>query len=168
MIYMFHQSAPGTGPKCSLIIHSIGNKFGSQPPIVLKKRDWLHSTGKYYTISTLLRCFLFKIGKEDTDMCSLCNVTDDPDHFFFECVKTKLIWHHANQVILSTLNKRITLSVEHVLFHYHKDIKEEINKFINLVICVGKMCISRFRYGDHPCLISLFKRELRLRKILPD
>jgi len=109
---------------------------------------------------------LHKMGKEESNLCNICNVIDYADHFFFSCVRTKPIWLFANHVISDKLNEQFRLTVENVLFNYNNEIYDERTKFINYVIAIGKVCISKFRYGDHPCLLFLFEQELRLRGLI--
>ena len=113
------------------------------------------------------RALLYKMGKEESDLCSTCNIIDNQDHFFFDCIKIKQIWALANHIITDKLNQQFKLSVEDVLFNYNINICDDRSKFINLIIAIGKMCISKFKYGDHPCLLFLFERELRLRGLIP-
>ena len=48
--------------------------------------------------------------------------------------------------------------------HYQPiDILEEHNKYINRLIIIGKLCISKSKYGKHPHLLFLFKKELNIR-----
>ena len=107
------------------------------------------------------------MGKENSNICNSCNVVDYLEHFFCDCIKTKPIWVYATNVIRNKLNIRnFTLSVENIMFNINSDIHDNNSRFINYVIVIGKMCISKFRYGDHPCLLFLFERELRLRGLL--
>ena len=39
------------------------------------------------------------------------------------------------------------------------------NAFINKLIIIAKLCVSKFKYGNHPNLILLFLQELRLRNV---
>ena len=114
------------------------------------------------------KVLLCKMGKEDTNLCNSCNAVDHPEHFFFHCTKTTPIWEFAKRVITQRLGKNFRLSVENVLFNYHNDITSARSKYINYVICVGKMCIGKFRYGGHPCLLFLFRQELRMRGLVCD
>ena len=75
-------------------------------------------------------------------------------------------WFLADKIIAEKINKHFRLSVENILFNFDKDIYDVNSKYINYVIAVGKMCIGKFRYGDHPCLLFLFERELRLRGLI--
>ena len=113
------------------------------------------------------KVLLHKMGKENSNICNSCNVVDYLEHFFCDCIKTKPIWVYATNVIRNKLNiSNFTLSVENIMFNINSDIHDNNSKFINYVIVIGKMCISKFRYGDHPCLLFLFERELRLRGLL--
>jgi hypothetical protein len=112
------------------------------------------------------KVLLCKMGKEITNLCNSCNVVDYTEHFFFDCIKTFPMWKYANQIITNKLETLFSLSVENVLFNYHLDIESDSSKYINNIICVGKMCIGKFRYGNHPCLLFLFRHELRLRGLL--
>ena len=113
------------------------------------------------------KVLLHKMGKENSNICNSCNVVDYLEHFFCDCIKTKPIWVYATNVIRNKLNIRnFTLSVENIMFNINSDIHDNNSRFINYVIVIGKMCISKFRYGDHPCLLFLFERELRLRGLL--
>ena len=40
------------------------------------------------------------------------------------------------------------------------------NAFINKLIIIGKLCVSKFKYRNHPNLTMLLHQELRLRNIL--
>ena len=53
-----------------------------------------------------------------------------------------------------------------MMFGIHdKDINNIHNVFIHNVIAVAKLCIGKFRYGNHPNLLFLFNQELALRQI---
>ncbi len=112
------------------------------------------------------KVLLYKMGKEPNNVCTTCNVIDYPEHFFFDCIKSKQLWYLANKIIAEKTEKQIKLSAENVIFNFNHTIHDVDSKFINYVIAVGKMCISKFRYGDHPCLLFLFERELRLRGLI--
>jgi hypothetical protein len=113
------------------------------------------------------KVLLCKMGKEPNNICHACNVVDNVDHFFFKCVKIKQLWPFANNVISCKLSNKIVLSIEDVMFNYHNNNFNKIDlNFINYVIAIGKLCVSKFRYGDHPNLLFLFERELRLRGLI--
>ena len=112
------------------------------------------------------RALLCKMGKEVSEKCKKCAVIDDTIHFFFDCLKIKPIWCKAENLISERLNKKFKLTVDNVIFNYNCDIYDKNSKYINYIITVGKLCISKFIYGDHPHLLFLFEHELRLRGLL--
>ena len=112
------------------------------------------------------KTLLFKMGKEDTNVCIKCNVIDYVDHFFFSCKNIKHVWEKVNFIVSQRLNKNISLSVTDVLFGVHdKSINRVQSIFIHNIISVAKLCIGKFRYGNHPNLLFLFEHELALRQI---
>ena len=109
--------------------------------------------------------FLAKIGKVRSSKCSKCDVEDYLEHFFFYCKSIKQLWNEVNSIIRANMGKKVTLSVTNCLFGYYMGNQVE-NAFINKLIIIGKLCVSKFKYGNHPNLILLLHQELRLRNIL--
>ena len=109
--------------------------------------------------------FLAKIGKARSSNCSKCDVEDYLEHFFFYCKSVKQLWNEVNSIIQVQMGKNVTLSVTTCLFGYYMGSQVE-NAFINKLIIIGKLCLSKFKYGNHPNLIMLLHQELRLRNIL--
>lgn len=110
------------------------------------------------------KIFLHKIGKEQDTICDVCNEIDYIEHFFYYCKKIKSVWTEVNNIVSQQHNSLIRLSVTDVLFGY--DIKDDdTNNSINKIISVGKLVISKFRYGNHPHLISLLLSELQFRDL---
>ena len=105
------------------------------------------------------------MGKEESDICNKCNVIDHVDHFFFySCEKTSTIWDKVNFVISHKLNKNTSMTVTDVLFGVHdKNVSNKDNIFINHVIAIAKLCITKYRYGNHPNLLFLFDHEFNIR-----
>ena len=112
------------------------------------------------------KTMLYKMGKEVSNRCDVCNVIDHIDHFFYSCKKINRIWKTVNHIISCNLKKAISLSETDVLFGVHTtNISNENNILIHHVIAIAKLCISKFRYGKHPNLIFLFENELSIRHI---
>ena len=109
--------------------------------------------------------FLAKIGKARSSNCSKCDVEDYLEHFFFYCKSVKQLWNEVNSIIQVQMGKNVTLSVTTCLFGYNMGSQVE-NAFINKLTIIGKLCISKFKYGNHPNLTMLLHQELRLRNIL--
>ena len=91
-------------------------------------------------------------------------VEDYLEHFFY-CKSVKQLWNEVNSIIQVQMGKNVTLSVTTCLFGYYMGSQVE-NAFINKLIIIGKLCISKFKYGNHPNLTMLLHQELRLRNIL--
>ena len=110
------------------------------------------------------KTMLYRMGKEESSICNKCNVIDHVDHFFYSCGKTSIIWDKVNFVISHKLNKNTSLTVTDVLFGVHdKNVSNKDNIFINHVIAIAKLCISKYRYGNHPNLLFLFDHEFNIR-----
>ena len=110
------------------------------------------------------KIFLHKIGKEMNNICDKCNVIDYIEHFFYTCKKVNQIWDEVNNILFQKYNDTINISVTDVLFGFkHKDELRCIQ--INKIMGVGKMCISKFRYGKHPNISSLLHSELQIRNL---
>ena len=108
---------------------------------------------------------LHKIGKSPSSNCIQCNEKDYLEHFFYHCKIISMIWVEAASIISNKLGKSTKLSVTDVLFGYNND-NNENNRYVNIIIMVGKMCISKFKYGKHPNLVFLFNQELQFREII--
>ena len=107
---------------------------------------------------------LAKIGKSNTSKCKICNVEDYLEHFFFYCKNVRCLWDEINSTILRKTDKKVYLTVTDCLFGYYKGTKEEM-QIINTLIIVGKLCVSKFKYGNYPNLLVLLKQEIRYRGI---
>ena len=114
-----------------------------------------------YPTNVLLK----RMGKSDTDMCRACNDLETVQHFFGEsCIKVKSLWKHIDRFISVTNNERIRLTDVDILFGYKvQNVEKHIE--INRLILLGKLCISKFKYGKHANLLLLFEQECRLRNI---
>ena len=110
------------------------------------------------------RMYLYKIGKVENNLCERCNELDDIAHFFIKCKSIKEIWDKVNEIISKMLSRNIQISVREILFGCNKGNKE-INRRINEIISIAKMCVSKYKYGQKINIIVLLQQELRLRHI---
>ena len=107
---------------------------------------------------------LYRMRKEECNICNKCDVIDCVHHVFYSCEKTSIISDMVNFVISHKLNKNTSLTVTDVLFGVHdKNVSNKDNSFINHVIAIAKLCISKYRYGNHPNLIFHFDHEFNIR-----
>ena len=91
--------------------------------------------------------------------CNFCpDTTDYVEHFFYECRISKSLWRHIENIIAVRVNKRTNLDVMSVLFGIsNSDIlsKAEL-KIANLYLLIGKLCISKYKYGKPIAITILF------------
>ena len=116
-----------------------------------------------YPTGTLLH----KMKINPTDLCKFCDARDTPLHFFFECKAVTQLWKEIESIILLKTNCKISLSAKDVILGVlpNKDtIKQYICK-INLLILIGKLVISKGKYGKVANFKSILENELILRKI---
>ena len=121
--------------------------------------NWKITSNIYAT-----KVFLHKIGKEESNVCEVCNEIDYIEHFFFDCKKIKIIWNEVDKIILKLYNVNIKVTQSDVLFGYNCPGK--FNAIINHILSISKLSVSKYRYGKYPDLISLLHFELRIRKII--
>lgn len=107
---------------------------------------------------------LQKMGISDSPNCETCNVIDYIEHFFVSCSKIKCLWLEIDRIVHARFGRHIALTEKDILMGIDSNNKEEY-KFINKLIIVGKVCISKFKYGKHANLLILFSNELEYRNI---
>ena len=106
---------------------------------------------------------LEKMGIARSNMCEKCNEKDYLEHFFFNCKIIRNIWSEINNMITEEIGKIINISLTDAMFGFCKGNDKE-NKYVNRLIVIAKLCISKYKYGKHPNLIFLFEKELNIRK----
>ena len=65
------------------------------------------------------KTMLYRMGKEESNICNQYNVIDHVVHIFYSCEKISTIWDKVNFVISRKLNKNTSLTVIDVLFGVH-------------------------------------------------
>ena len=110
---------------------------------------------------------LHKIELAPSNLCRYCNTIDYTEHFFFQCNSVKSIWREIKYDIMICFNKNIQMSEQVALFGI-TDLEgaamSEINQ-INQLIAIGRMAISKFRYGKSRNLIEIYESDCALRKV---
>ena len=111
---------------------------------------------------------LQKMKLVDTNNCQICLETDYTEHFFFYCRSIKNIWVEIERIIETRSEIRIKLEVNDIMLGLL--IVEGINKkeiiWINHLILVGKMVISKLKYGNFKHNLILLEKELRIRRLI--
>ena len=99
--------------------------------------------------------------------CISCGETDYSEHFFFSCTKVRVIWNELESIISSKMGKKISLDLADVMVVVIN--KPNLNKkdilWINHIILVGKMVISKMKYGPKRYPLVILEQDLRLRNL---
>jgi hypothetical protein len=130
----------------------------------LKELHWkiLHNI---YPTNTLL----FKMRLSASDKCPYCiGITDYIEHFFFDCNKIKPVWNCVHDAFYAKFGKNVTLSQKEALLGVldRHDMTSVMRQFLNHLILIAKMSISKYRYGTPILIQVIFKREVTLRKLI--
>ena len=103
-----------------------------------------------------------------SELCTFCKVPDYIEHFFIQCQKLDGFWEKIFQTINSYSTVRFTMSIEKILFGITKMEEPNANvkelKMANNIILIGKMSISKMKYGLLKNIHLIFEREWALRK----
>ena len=113
---------------------------------------------------------LAKMKVRDNHFCQFClGEVDYVEHFFYDCRICQQLWDHVKQILNVICGENIMFNAKEVLGICKNDeYNTEEWKLINLCLLVGKVCVSKHKYGTHSHLKSLFDYELMIReKIIP-
>ena len=110
---------------------------------------------------------LNKMKISDTQNCKFCKVIDVMEHFFFSCEKVKPLWQEIQRDIQAFLNVEIKLTQEMVILGVtdYQGTTAEVRKKINWVIAIGKMVISKFKYGKPRNILEIYETDSRHRQL---
>ena len=103
------------------------------------------------------KVLLKKMKLSDSELCETCQSIETPEHFFYHCKLIKDIWKAVEKDLMRTLD------IKDVLFGYQGNDSEKIK--VNRYVLVAKMCVSKFRYGNHANLLMLYEKEKCLRHL---
>ena len=94
---------------------------------------------------------LHKMKVKASPLCQVCQVPDFIEHFFVDCVQICWFWEFISSFIKSNTNKHINISRKNILlgitYLENKELNQREVNFINFTILLGKLCISKFKYG---------------------
>ena len=110
---------------------------------------------------------LHKIDIAPTNLCKYCNAVDYTEHFFFQCNSVKAVWVEIKHYIMNCFNKNVHMTEQVALFgitDLEGATRSEINQ-INQLIAIGRMTISKFRYGRSRNLLEIYESDCALRKV---
>ena len=88
------------------------------------------------------------------------------EHFFFSCIKVKPLWDEIHKDINASLGVAFRVKESDVITcaQNYRDISSIMLKKINYRIAIGRMVISKFRYGKARNIFEIYETECCLRK----
>ena len=111
---------------------------------------------------------LCKMKVRPNIFCNNCQVPDFIEHFFVECQLLCGFWNHVTKYIKSSVNGNFKLSTRDILLGLehaeHRDLRKKDLNYINCIILLGKLCVSKFKYGENQNIYLIFESEIILRK----
>ena len=90
------------------------------------------------------------------------------EHFFYECKQIANLWSHVSNTFNAKFGERVLPSRNDALFgvEHIEGLTKEMLKFLNHLILIAKMYVSKYRYGTPNPLTISFERECFLRNLL--
>ena len=161
--------------KCtSYVLHLWLNKFNIQ----ITSEHWL--TVIRATKETRLRALhwkilhniyptnilLSKMKVKENENCEWCNCTDYMEHFFVECKKVKNLWKEIEIRLQICAGQKLNLKESDILLGFNSiNLTQQQVNFINHVILIGKLTVSKFKYGKMGDIIFIFEKEICMRSV---
>ena len=110
---------------------------------------------------------LYKMKISPSDNCNFCQNKDFIEHFFVHCSKVVILWQEITKDIFSFSGVTISLNEENILLGIPDmpGISKVTLDKINLIIAIGKLTISKFKYGKPRNILEIYENERRLRKL---
>ena len=104
---------------------------------------------------------------KESPSCEFCGVPDFIEHFFYQCQKVKKLWVEIEKELQSYLNCSIRITEKTVLIGdtgSSGNNRRELNQ-INKIIAIGKLTVSKFKYGKATDIVALYRAECCIRNI---
>ena len=99
--------------------------------------------------------------------CSYCNEIDYLEHFFFSCRKVQPLWEEIKKDLQLVCGRTVNIKEEMVLCGIVR--LDGINKIklekVNLIIAVGRLTVSKYKYGKMRNILQIYEMEKWLRKL---
>ena len=108
---------------------------------------------------------LYRMGRVTSVSCKYCpGKKDYIEHFFCSCYCVLPLWRMVEHMCSGIENKIVKLKEQDILFGYHVNTLSRY-RVQNQLILVGKLCISKYKFGNHPNICYLFDSECKMRKL---
>ena len=107
-----------------------------------------------------------KMNIKQTDLCEYCGEIDNIQHFFYDCPSVKSLWQEIERHIEVITKRYIHLSARNIIVGLDSEVNSQIKtlKIINLIILIGKITISKVKYGKHKNFRGTLEQEFHFRK----
>ena len=107
------------------------------------------------------------MGIRASDTYATCQVRETIEHFFIDCVKVQHMWGQIENIIAIKTGKQVKLlQYEKLLGITSRDkVSKKCIEYINSLMLVGKMVISKIKYGKARDYVYLLETELRSRNL---
>ena len=124
-----------------------------------RQLQWKITHGIYATNTLLCKMRLSR-----TSTCSFCPELDTIEHFFCNCIVCTPLWNLVEGICLKHYGVRLILSETEKLFGYK--LETDTYVYLNKLILIAKVCISKFKKWNYANLVILFENECHIRNIL--
>lgn len=110
---------------------------------------------------------LSKMKIKDSVKCEHCQVIDFIEHFFYSCSLVIPLWREIERDVQLHVHPSIKISEQMVLLGATVDynISKSSLERVNLALAIGKLAISKFKYGKGGRLLEIYRRESLIRKL---
>ena len=110
---------------------------------------------------------LHRMQLAPSNLCRYCNNVDFIEHFFFHCQAINQLWNEIKNDIRICFNVNIRMSEQIVLFGVLtiEGASRSDVSLINQLLAIGRMSISKFKYGRSRNLIEIYESDCALRKV---
>ena len=110
---------------------------------------------------------LYKMKLKQNELCEKCGTRENLEHFFFHCKTLQKLWVQVSKYINKHTGSNIVLTWDKVILGCLnlKQLTQQKQKTINLIILIAKLSITKVNYGKQhdPCLV--FEEEMRIRNL---
>ena len=108
---------------------------------------------------------LTKMGISESNLCKVCKEIEFIEHFFATCSTVSPLWKEIENQIAAHVGTRIHLEEQTIVLGYHPSTTCQYTKKVNHALLIGKLAISKVKYGTQRNLIETFNSEASLRKL---
>ena len=110
---------------------------------------------------------LQKMKIAPSNKCKFCNEVDFMEHFFFACRTVLPLWKEVEKDIQVICGKFIPIKEHMVLCGVPvlAGVNQEVLEQVNHILAVGKLTISKYKYGKVRHIIEIYEMQKCLRNI---